>query len=298
MGLAELTQTSGWKNFMAKLYGIGAAVVIVGALFKIMHWPGAGPMLVAGLGVEAVIFFFSAFEPIHEEIDWSLVYPQLAGLSEEDEVVADLPAHAATGGNALASFDKMLEKAGGADLFDRLGAGLTKLSDSAGQMANIADASVATAAFTTGMKAAASSANSLSESMSTSAESLNYSIETLADSYSKSATKVTESTKEVSNSYARLAQSMNVEVDFSVVTEGNKSYNQHLGTLNKNLTALNAIFEMQLDANLDQMMEDLTSTVDETRRYQKEVQKLGTKLEALNTVYGNMLTAMNVNLNH
>ncbi|HUP11506.1 MAG TPA: gliding motility protein GldL, partial [Niastella sp.] len=67
-------------KIMPKVYGIGAAIVIVGALFKIMHWPGAGPMLVVGLSTEAVIFFFSAFEPPHEEIDWSLVYPELAGM--------------------------------------------------------------------------------------------------------------------------------------------------------------------------------------------------------------------------
>jgi len=69
MGLAELTQSSGWKKFMAKLYGLGASVVIVGALFKIQHFKGAGLMLMVGLLTEAVIFFFSAFEPLHEELD-------------------------------------------------------------------------------------------------------------------------------------------------------------------------------------------------------------------------------------
>ena len=67
-----------WKNFMAKLYGIGAAVVIIGAMFKIQHWPFASLLLVVGLTTEAIIFFFSAFEPLHEEPDWSLVYPELA----------------------------------------------------------------------------------------------------------------------------------------------------------------------------------------------------------------------------
>src|SRR5450759_2125130 len=80
MSLAELTQSNGWKSFMAKLYGIGASIVIVGALFKIQHWPYATLMLTVGLLTEAVIFFFSAFEPLHEEIDWSLVYPELAGI--------------------------------------------------------------------------------------------------------------------------------------------------------------------------------------------------------------------------
>jgi len=84
MGLAELTQGKKFKTFMARLYGWGAAVVIVGALFKIQHYPGAGLMLVIGLSTEAVIFFFSAFEPPHEDVDWSLVYPELAGMQDED----------------------------------------------------------------------------------------------------------------------------------------------------------------------------------------------------------------------
>ena len=62
MSIAELVETDGWKKFMAKVYGWGASVVMIGALFKIQHYPGAGPMLVVGLLTEAVIFFFSAFE--------------------------------------------------------------------------------------------------------------------------------------------------------------------------------------------------------------------------------------------
>ncbi|NLF43778.1 MAG: gliding motility protein GldL, partial [Bacteroidales bacterium] len=71
---------------MAKLYGWGAAVVIVGALFKIEHFPGASIMLIVGLGIEALIFFFSAFEPPHAEPDWTLVYPELAGIDPIDGI--------------------------------------------------------------------------------------------------------------------------------------------------------------------------------------------------------------------
>merc|ERR1711965_757435 len=61
------------------VYGLGAAVVIIGALFKIMHWPYANPMLIAGLVTEALVFTISAFEPVDDDLDWSLVYPELAG---------------------------------------------------------------------------------------------------------------------------------------------------------------------------------------------------------------------------
>ena len=53
-----------WKMFMKYFYGYGAAVVVLGALFKIMHWPGASIMLVTGLLVEVAIFVMSSFEPL------------------------------------------------------------------------------------------------------------------------------------------------------------------------------------------------------------------------------------------
>jgi gliding motility-associated protein GldL len=67
------------KKVMNFAYGMGAAVVIIGALFKLMHWPGASAMLIIGLGTEALIFGLSAFDPVDTELDWTLVYPELAG---------------------------------------------------------------------------------------------------------------------------------------------------------------------------------------------------------------------------
>jgi gliding motility-associated protein GldL len=67
------------KKTMNFAYGMGAAVVIIGALFKLMHWPFASAMLIIGLGTEAFIFGLSAFDPVDTELDWSLVYPELAG---------------------------------------------------------------------------------------------------------------------------------------------------------------------------------------------------------------------------
>lgn len=67
------------KKVTNMVYGLGASVVILGALFKIMHWPGGNAMLILGLVVEALVFAYSAFEPVDDELDWSLVYPELAG---------------------------------------------------------------------------------------------------------------------------------------------------------------------------------------------------------------------------
>lgn len=81
--LNELVQSSKYKIFMKYLYGWGASIVLAGSLFKLMHWAGAGVMLTVGMLTEAIIFFFSAFEPMVEEVDWSLVYPELAGITDD-----------------------------------------------------------------------------------------------------------------------------------------------------------------------------------------------------------------------
>ncbi len=158
--------SKGWKKFMAKLYGFGAAVVIVGALFKIMHWPFAGPMLVVGLSTEALIFIFSAFEPIHEDPNWELVYPELA-LGHSDDLDHDsLPAAAGRGGkgNGITDqLDKMLEEAkiDGA-LLERLGDGMRALGENAAQLKGVTSAAAATDSYVSSLQAASDKVANLS----------------------------------------------------------------------------------------------------------------------------------------
>lgn len=298
MTFAELTETKGWKNFMAKLYGLGAAIVIVGALFKIMHWPGAGPMLVVGLLTEAVIFIFSAFEPLHEDLDWTLVYPELAGLNPEDEPIKPKEVKQGTGTNISIFDEKLLAGADNApQLFEKLRSGLENLGQTATSLSDISNATVATNKYSESMNKASKSVENLSENVNNSSEKLNYSVDNLADAYDKSSEKVSKSTDELAESYQRLTESMKVDVDFSAVTQGNKSYNDSITVLNKNLSSLNAVFELQLEGGMEAMMDNLNETMKETEKYRSEVTKLGQRLEALNTVYGNILSAMNVKPN-
>lgn len=74
-----MAQSKASKKLMNMVYGLGASIVILGALFKIMHWPFGNEMLIAGLVVEALVFAVSAFEPVDTDLDWSLVYPELKG---------------------------------------------------------------------------------------------------------------------------------------------------------------------------------------------------------------------------
>lgn len=316
MTFAELQETKGWKNFMSKLYAWGASVVIIGALFKIMHWPGAGPMLVVGLGTEAVIFFFSGFQKLHEELDWTLVYPELAGLDDDDEPIqkGDKDKKVTTTTAAVSLFDQSIFEGvkDAPELMQKLSSGIENLANTANSMSEITNAVDATNGYTDSMNKATNtvseftdtykesvngvktSVDQLSSSYNESAETVKYATDNLADSYSKNNEMVNNSTQEVANAYQRLTESMQVDIDFSSVTEGNKGYTEMLSKLNKNLQAVNAVFELQLEAGLDEMMEDLNKSVEESQKYSRQVTQLSQRVEKLNDVYGKMLGAMNV----
>ena len=137
-----------FKNFMAKLYGWGASIVILGALFKLMNWPGAGAMLTIGLGTEAIIFFFSAFEKPHEEPDWSLVYPELAYMKDPNDTSSKK--------TPTQELDNMLEKANvDQALITRLGDNLRSFNETVEGVNKSMDAVAATGDYSDQMREAA-----------------------------------------------------------------------------------------------------------------------------------------------
>ncbi len=80
-----MAQSKTRKKIMNMIYGLGASVVIIGALFKILHLPGGNGVLMVGLITEALVFAVAAFEPVDTELDWSKVYPELAGEDSNDK---------------------------------------------------------------------------------------------------------------------------------------------------------------------------------------------------------------------
>lgn len=322
LNVTEIVQSSGWKKFMAKLYGWGASVVLLGALFKIQHWPLAGLMLTIGMTTEVIIFFFSAFEPVHEELDWTLVYPELAGISEdEDFVPAQHRRETGGGGGSLGKFDEMLENADiTPELFERLGQGLRNLNQTTQNLENISDASQATNQYVDNLQAASESITSLAETYGRSTEDLNESVKGLADSYKSTAQQITDSgqnlseqvnqtSTEMAETYKNFEESLNQHMDS--ISGGNQSYGEKLESLNKNLEALNSVYELQLQATndhlkssqkvfegVDAVMSNIEGSVEDTQQYREQVAKLNENLTALNAVYGNMLSAMNVVTNN
>ena len=248
MSLGELTQTHGYKVFMGYVYGWGATVVMVGALFKIQHYPGASVMLIVGLMTEAVIFFLSAFEPPHEQVDWSLVYPELAGIDKDmDSInVEDKKAAVKSKKSALEKFDAMIENAEiTPELFEKLGHGLKNLNTTTEKLKDVSDATAATNNYVANFEKASEKVNSFAEAYGASAEKLNVQAEKLASAYERSAMSVGNSGDELSATYTKLIASMNKELETSAGS--GKSYNEQLNIMNKNLMALNSVYEMQLE---------------------------------------------------
>jgi len=330
MGFFDFTKTRRYRNFMAKVYGLGASVVLVGALFKIIHMPGANEMLTVGLLTEAVIFFFSAFEPPHVEPDWSLVYPELGGMyhGAKGEIKRKSPTE---------RLDEMLEKAQiDNKTIERLGMGMSKLSDNASQLSDLADAAVATNSFTTNLQSASESAKTFDESVKKDAaattnyaESLGNVTEgasTLANAYSQAAETLkgdmntteefastvknaTESANSLAESYQKSASVLSKSVealDFTAV-EGD-AYNEQLRKIAENMAALNAIYEIQLQgtnkavesseklqSTMNEFLSKLENSTASTTEFSEQMTTLTQRMGSLNKVYGNMLTAMNMN---
>lgn len=254
-----------WKNFMAKLYGIGAAVVIIGALFKIQHWPLASFFLILGLSTEAIIFFFSAFEPPHEDPDWSLVYPELAtGEKSEGDDFKKEDQRSIT-----EQLDDMLEGAKiEPELIASLGDGMRSLSDQAKQMGQITGAASATNEYTTSLKDAAGKVSTLSESYSKASESLSGLTQNVEAGRSAG-----EGLKQMSSNLTAL----------------NEMYEMQLRSSREKLEAANQMFD-----GMGEMLTNLKNSVDDTKRYKENIAVLSDNLAKLNTVYGNMLAAMTI----
>jgi len=257
-----------YKTIMPKVYGIGAAVVIVGALFKILHLAGANEMLMIGLSVEAGIFFLSAFEPPHEDPDWSKVYPELSEDFESPVTTSTrISNKPGAGDSPLLKIDEMLKTAKvDQNLLDNLGKGLSNLATSASQMNNLSNAAVAT------------------------------------NEYAKNVQSASTALSEMNKSYGTAMKAVTAMADAS---KDSSEYHSQVQKVTKNLAALNTIYEMELkdsDSHVKNMnkfyesltgaMQGLTKVGDNTAKFTGELTKLTDNLTSLNKVYGSMLTAM------
>ena len=266
-----LTQTKSYKTFMAYIYGWGASIVMIGAYFKLTHIPGADIMLGVGLGVEALIFFLSAFEPQHLEYAWDNVFVEL----EEDWDGKQRTSFATGSSNGAVSnvedamLSKMFEKMNvNQDTFNKIGRGLDKLAENAGQMADISNAMAATTNYATTMDRATKS------------------IAEFANNY-------TSTNKKLSESLGKL--------DFSALDANT------IKKVATSMQSLNSIYELQLQGaeqtsaaskklveTMNKYMENMSASAQNAGQLNQQLTQLSSRLSALNNVYGGMLSAMNI----
>lgn len=249
----------------------GASIVIIGALFKILHLGGilGNYMIGAGLGIEALLFFLTGFFPPEPEPAWERVYPELReDFKGELPVASARPQAVAVSAPTSAALDKMLADAKvGPELIESLGNGLRTFGDKVAAISNVADASTATNEFTSKVKTASAGFDSLSVSFE----------------------------KATANLKAMGDNGVNAQ-----------AYHDQVNNLAKNLSALNAVYELELQdssahlksmnkfySNLSLTMQNFNESMEDSKQFKEEVNKLAKNLSSLNAIYGNMLSAMN-----
>ncbi len=258
---------SAWfKYFKNFVIGVGAAFVIIGALFKILHWEGADQILMFAMFTEAFIFALQGILPPDSDYYWEKVYP---GLNKYDgSVSAKLAAgKGADKKSATKKLDQMFDDAKvDQQLIDRLGSNLRSFGDNLNNLSDVSSVASSTNEYATQAKEAAAALG------------------------------------QVKDAYANAAS---VASDLSAASEGSRKYHEQVQLASKNLAQLNAVYELELQdtnnhlkamnkfyGNLTNAIENLNESVNDTKVYKDQIGKLSKNLSALNSVYGNMLSAM------
>ena len=261
------------KTALKWFFGWGAAIVILGALFKIQHYKGSDIMLPVGLILEAVIFVVMIFVPDHPEYDWDRVHPILSPdlTPEQLHEMIENGTGVAGGGGGGSNADavvKQLQNAGIDDgLLANLKDGMTKLADNAKSLGTVSTAAAATEDYVKSLNSASKNLNDLTAQYSESAKAI-----------------------------------------AGIAGDGQGNFGAEMQKLGENLSALNNVYELQLKSSQDYLsslnsmsslqdsikniMNDLASSAKDTQVYRENMALLSQNLTDLNNVYGNMLRAM------
>jgi gliding motility-associated protein GldL len=321
MGLYKIVRSKGYKNFMSKLYGWGASAVILGALFKILHIQGADYMLMIGMITEALIFFFSAFEPLHKEFDWALVYPELGNADPTGKPKATV----------TQQLDKMLEEAKiGPELIDNLASGMRNLSDNAKKLSYTTDAAAATEGYVANLSKAKDAVQNLTGVYEKSADAITSTsnvqmrnMEEMVDKQKQYAQKLQDSLSSTTDMQVKSAQEL-----FDVQKQhAQKLQNTLTSTSEMQVKSVQEMFEMQkihaqkmneaqmqsvqqigqiqsqgnqaifenfkkIQDSASSLANSMNDTVHEAQKYKQEIDQLSKNVAQINAIYANMLAAM------
>ena len=321
MNIGEILKSKRWKVLMGYAYGWGASVVLIGALFKLQHWAHSGIMLTIGLLTEAFIFFLSAFEPPMEQPDWTKVYPELQDDYEMFETGEEIKVDTKSPLDALLNSTEISP-----ELLSKIGKSLLDLSNTASSISDISSATLATDVYVRNLNSASESMIAFSDVNSQANATLNNSIGKLLNTYGNTASKISETgdgilaklgesslkfTKQMDESGNKLIESYqkfsgSIDKGFRELDQNSANYGESLHKLNKNIESLNGNYERQLKGvndqfqasskffdDMNQMNQIIVSSAQEMKKYKENAEKLNSHLDALNSIYGNMLGAMN-----
>jgi gliding motility-associated protein GldL len=286
------------KRVVGMVYSIGASVVIIGALFKIMHFPGAGAVLMVGMITEALLFMIGCLDKPHPEFHWHEVFPQLLGHGTEPELLKEMQARpkptlmggGAEGGSAAAAQNVNVPALSAKEM-DALKGGIADLAKTATQLSELGKVATATTNLSEKLDAASQAAGQFVEAGKT----------------------ISEKSESLGAVYAQVAD------DMKKVASGTKEYESKVAGVAKQLNSLNAVYELQVNAiqaqvdaykaqmekvnGATQQLDTLTSAVKKMtdvageslkiqEAYEAAAKKLAAQVADLNKVYGNMLNAL------
>ncbi len=264
--IAIFFETERGKRIKNLIIGVGASVVLLGALFKLEHWPYASEMLIAGMMTEAFIFALLGILPPHKDYYWEKLYPNLEISPAEEEAHGG---HEKEKGSVTQQLDQMLEEAHiESDMLKRLGESMNRLGDNITKLSQVSEASVLTDDYSAKTKEAT---EALSQ-MKTAYASATMAVTELAAAGA--------GTKEYHEQVQRISTNL---------ASLNSMYELELQDTNNHLKAMNKFYGSMVEA-----MNNMHDTVDDAKLYKQELITLNKNLAALNGVYGNMLSAMTV----
>lgn len=261
-----------WDRFIPFVYSAGAAVVIVGAMGKIMHYDWASWMLPVGLGVEAVIFLIYAAQSLLRpvvEYQWEKVYPELA---ESFKGETRSYSQQSSGLGLTAKMDDMLANANiTPDIFDNLKASFKNLGESVSSLGEISNSGIATSEFNG---------------------------------------KIREASSKIGEMNTSLGNVVNSMVSLGDATKDSQEYRAQFHKISQNMSALNAVYEIEIQdtnrhlkamnafyGNFSNVLSDMSDVSRDSQQFKAELNKLTTNLASLNNVYGSMLSAMKGSVN-
>ncbi|MCM1483602.1 MAG: gliding motility protein GldL [Muribaculaceae bacterium] len=268
------------QRFFNFAYSIGAAIVIWGALFKILHLPGGNMLLCIGMGTEVMMFILTAFDRPGRDYHWEEVFPVLSTKDPEDR--PDFSAGVVTSGQPAVSGGMVSDGYGlSADDSRMLSESIAKMAAAGEQLAQIAELTTVTQRYLTQMASIAEEMRHLKDTT----EALNRVSVVLLDSYKA----ITENSENI--------------------TASSTGYVEQMQNLNRNVSGLNTIYEIQLKSVSSQLdaidrvnkgIKDISHMYEETssrtEQYSRETERMAENMRRLNQVYEQMLQAMTVNM--